>query len=342
VKKILISFPGHGEGKLFNANARDACLDPFIYLRNRLKIIGYDFMTADNHSVEGCSWVFFWDFVGVEIPPPRWLKFARKVKHAVLGPPSTRSTRNLYEEAVRVGLQDRVVLFTGEPPTIIPENWDKRAHRLFPVIFTWNDRLVDGKKFYKFHIPQTSLFHKINEIPFSNRKFLVNISSNKFSKHPRELYSVRRNTIRYFEKNHPNDFDLYGFGWDDGEDSYPSYRGTVKNKWDVYPRYRFGVCYENILDEPGYITEKIFDCMRAGVIPIYLGASNIKDYVDEDAFIDRRKFPSDSDLAEFLFSINENVFNGYMEAIRNYLASERFSKFLPPAFANTIISVLSL
>jgi hypothetical protein len=49
-------------------------------------------------------------------------------------------------------------------------------------------------------------------------------------------------------------------------------------------------------DEPGWITEKIFDCMRADCVPVYWGASNVLDYVDPEAFVDRRRFASNSEL----------------------------------------------
>ena len=145
--------------------------------------------------------------------------------------------------------------------------------------------------------------------------------------------------------HHPEQFDLYGMSWNQPEIDqafFPSYRGTVKHKWDMFPQYRFGLCYENMRDEPGYITEKIFDCMRAGCVPVYWGAPNITDYVDVEAFIDRRKFKSNAELADFLLAMTENEFAHYRQAIQEYLQSDRFAKFLPPAFADNIIRVLSL
>jgi hypothetical protein len=102
------------------------------------------------------------------------------------------------------------------------------------------------------------------------------------------------------------------------------------------------LCYENIREEPGYITEKIFDCMRAGCVPIYWGAPNITEYVDPGAFIDRRKFKSDSELEAFLLSINEHEYERLQKAMQDYLQSELFAKFLPPAYADTIIHALHL
>jgi hypothetical protein len=123
---------------------------------------------------------------------------------------------------------------------------------------------------------------------------------------------------------------------------YPSYRGTIKNKWDVLPKYRFSLCYENIHDESGWVTEKIFDSMRAGCVPIYWGAPNITNYVDADAFIDRRQFKSEAELEAFLLNITEKEYKRFQEAMQGYLASERFAKFLPSAYADTIIKSLKL
>jgi hypothetical protein len=46
----------------------------------------------------------------------------------------------------------------------------------------------------------------------------------------------------------------------------------------------------------GYITEKIFDCLYAGTIPLYLGAPDILKYVPADVFVDCRKYSSWTDM----------------------------------------------
>jgi hypothetical protein len=146
---------------------------------------------------------------------------------------------------------------------------------------------------------------------------------------------------------------LYGIGWNQPvgrlqkflpffTPRYSSYRGIIKNKWDVLPYYRFSICYENTKGDPGYITEKIFDSMRCGCVPIYWGASNITDYVYKEAFIDRRHFPSNQDVEDYITGISETEYNHFQKAIKEYLNSSSFAKFLPQAFADTIIKVLNL
>lgn len=61
-------------------------------------------------------------------------------------------------------------------------------------------------------------------------------------------------------------------------------------KLDVLRHYRFNLAFENCIDRD-YVTEKWFDCLLAGCVPVYLGAPNIADfapapnsYIDASAF----------------------------------------------------------
>lgn len=243
-------------------------------MRDRLKEIGYQIDIPYGHSVDGSAWVLFWDVTDIlnaRQPRTGVSQIVKRTIKRALGRQAPL-LRRLYEECTQAGLQDRVALFIGEPPVVFPANWDRRLHAQFPVVFTWNDRWVDGQRYHKFFWPIMGYFPQVPDVPFHQRKLLVNFSGNKFSTHAQELYSARRQTIRYFERRYADQFDLYGPGWDRpgaGETSYPSWRGTVAHKWQAYPNYRFGLTYENMRDEPGWITEKVFDCMRAGCVPIY-------------------------------------------------------------------------
>lgn len=334
---------------MFDPNERDGYNDPAIYLRQRLYQLGYDFKTADDNPLDECAWVFFCDATSVK-PYSGWRGLARKLKAGLQGSPLVR---DLYGECMRAGMEQRMALFLWEAPAVSPANWDPELHKRFPIVFTWHDRYVDGRKFIKIHWPQTRQFPSVPKIAFKDRKLLVNISMNKSADYPRELYSARRTSIRHFEHTQPDHFDLYGVGWNRPVNlwekalpftrpTYSSYRGIVKNKWDVLPRYRFSLCYENVREEPGYVTEKIFDCMRAGCVPIYWGAPNITDYVAAEAFIDRRRFKSDGELDRYLSGVTEDEYARFQDAIQSYLAGKRFARFLPSAYADTIIQTLGL
>lgn len=345
MKQILIQFPGHEHGRLFGLSSRDSCLEPFVYLRNKLSELGYHLETADDHPVKSSSRIWFWDVPQTNQALSGLRSRLGILKRRLLRKEPILKQRDLLQDCIRAGMYDQLALFIGEPPVVLPRNWDTTRHDSFPMIFTWNDEYVDGKKYFKFHWPLTSWFPEVLQVPFKQKKLLANISGNKFSTHPEELYSARRETIKHFERYQPDQFDLYGAGWGNpgsGQRAYSSYRGTVKHKWDVYPYYRFGLCYENMRNVPGWITEKIFDCMRANCIPIYWGAPNITEFVDPDSFIDRTQFKSNAELESFLMSMGESDYNRYHQAIREYLMSDRFKAFLSPAFADAIIQTLRL
>jgi hypothetical protein len=97
-------------------------------------------------------------------------------------------------------------------------------------------------------------------------------------------------------------------------------------KLDILRRYRFNLAYENCIDHD-YVTEKWFDCLLAGCVPVYLGAPNIADFAPSlDCYIDATWFPDAAALAAY---------------IRDAASPDRYARFfdwkwrpLPPAFVN--------
>jgi hypothetical protein len=345
VKKIVISFPGLMSGKLFDPDARDNCLQPFIQLRSQLRDLGYEFTTADSLNLTDCVGVWFWDAMDFQAYSSAAKSTSSKAWPLSMVARWTSDTKlpPLYKAARAAGLQSKTALFIGEPPSVCAVNSDIFIHELFPVVFTWSDRLVDDQRYRKFHYPQPETFPVVPDVPFSERKLIVNISGRKTSPHERELYSARLAMIRYLESVRPMDFDLFGPGWEAERPALTCYRGLVKHKWDIYPNYRFGLCFENIRDEDGYITEKIFDCMRAKCVPIYWGAGNITDYVDSAAFIDRRNFDSNQTLVDFLTGMGDEQYKSYRRAADAFLASERYAcRFAASSFSRNVIEALSL
>ena len=122
-------------------------------------------------------------------------------------------------------------------------------------------------------------------------------------------------------------FDLFGKGWHSSHEvpkkirlnmdrykdnifdgSSNKYQKLTKN--DIYRDYKFSLCFENTSSR-SYITEKIFDCFVNKIIPIYLGAPNIKNYVPENCFIDYRNFNNDQELIDFLENLSLDNANNY-------------------------------
>ena len=336
--RIRICFPGMDGRALFDAAARDNCTEPFIVLRERLRSLGFELESMDDDDLSGVHALWFWDVTRAM----QSLGPLRRAAAALSGGAVDASP--LMKRALKSSLRDRLILFIGEPPVVHPANWDRRMHRWFRTVFTWHDPLVDGERYRKYFFPLPARYPVVAEPPFLERKLLVNISGNKSSAEAGELYSTRLRSIRYFEHAAPADFDLYGVGWERGEAGgtpFASFRGRVAHKWDVLPHYRFSLCYEN-QQMRGYVTEKLFDCLRCGVVPVYLGAPEVDLTVDPRCFIDRRTFADDGELLSFLHAMPEWEYLERREAGRAVLASAAFTRHLSEAFADTVCGSLGL
>lgn len=228
--------------------------------------------------------------------------------------------------------KEKMVLFIWEPPTVLAHLHKVKTHDPFGKIYTFDDSMVDGVRYFKYFYPSMRPLQK-TLVPFEKRELCTQIVSNKQSKHPRELYSERKRVIRFFETKGPKHFTFYGYGWDARE--YKNYGGTVEDKIEKLQKYRFSICYENIEGIPGYITEKIFDCFTAGAIPIYLGAPNITDHIPKNCFIDRRDFATHDELFTFLLNFSKNDYDTYLDNIKKFLESEKAFKFTPDFFIQT-------
>lgn len=243
------------------------------------------------------------------------------------------------DKVVKAGLIDRCVYCSGEPPVVKPLNCFEgyqKLQKIFPYIMTFDDELVDGKRIFKRILPYY-FEPEFGKVPFEKRKLLVNISGNKKSEHPKELYSEREKVVSFFEKKYPEHITLYGPGWSKKE--HPSYCGYIDDKKDAYYYHKFALSLENMHDVRGYITEKIFDCFDLGIVPIYWGASDIEEYVPKECFIDYSKFGSMEELAEYLFNMDESEYNKYLEAIQKLLHSDIDILFSSDTFYEQIKTV---
>jgi len=79
--------------------------------------------------------------------------------------------------------------------------------------------------------------------------------------------------------------------------------GQSDVKMLVTSHYTFGLAVENTR-EPDYITEKLYEVLAAGAIPVYLGAPNWREFFPvENAVIDAGEFDGPHDLAEYLTAL---------------------------------------
>ncbi len=312
---------------------RDNIFDKYIKLKAEFERCGYELSTNDINEISESDVVLYFD-------TPKIL-------------PKKEDAQKSY-------------LILVESSLIRPDNYQKKNHVFFNKVFTWHDALVDEKKYFKLNF--SHLFPEtINKDLSKKEKLCVLIAGNKNSpvNDSRELYSKRKEAIRWFEKYHIEDFSLYGMGWDQYRFSGPiyirafnrigwvkklfwklkgeefkSYKGKVENKNKVMEKYKFSICYENAKDIPGYITEKIFDSFFAGCIPVYWGADNITDFIPKECFIAKTDFETYEELYRYIKKMTDSVYLDYLENIDKFLKSNESYSYSGHGFAKKLVAVI--
>ena len=285
---------------------RDNLNRPFYDLREKLNSLGYKLMTTKLDKP-------LKDFAGL----------------IVLHKPSNKDLKKLLKYP-----KQKLFLILLEPPTVAPEYYESKYHNLFGKIFIMIDDYVNSTKYIKLHFPQPDLQVQPG-LSFSAKKLCTLIASNKSSSHASELYSARKEVIHFFEHTAPQDFDFYGNGWN--KTQYRTYQGSPLMKKEVLQKYKFCMCYENMKDVNGYITEKIFDVFTAGTVPVYWGAKNISSFIPQNCFIDRRLFKTNNEMYSFLKSVTEEQYNQYLANIRTFLTGEQAHYFSSEYFVKSTI-----
>ena len=144
------------------------------------------------------------------------------------------------------------------------------------------------------------------------------------------LFGYRRDIIEFLAEQKGLSFDLFGRGWDNLDDIQSEkfrkaieslHPKAVDDKTKVISHYKYALAIENNRDFD-YITEKIFDVMMSGSVPIYLGAPNVEEYIPKDCFINAAEYSSFEELFSYVKSIDEEQYSQYQKNIRNFLSSE--------------------
>lgn len=300
----------------------------FVTAARMLRALGHTVVTADQVSPEKLDAVFFFDHPGF------WNLIYRKL----------------------MKLKTPMYLFLFENPMHRPDNYWKWNHVPFKKVFTWNPDLCDGKKYFRFRLPvKIPVGYKTSQ---HDRKLCCMVASQKYGGHKQQLYSERVKTIEWFERNAPiDDFELWGQDWNipmwkgnlarlnyilpksDQSKScsrfhyQQSWKGPCRSKRDVMQKYKFALCYENA-SFPGYVTEKVFDAMFAGCIPVYLGDNG--QYLP--GVIYRSAFKSDQELYAFLKLMGPIQYERRLREIERFINGQSIQKFSGETFARLIIN----
>lgn len=81
-----------------------------------------------------------------------------------------------------------------------------------------------------------------------------------------------------------------------------------ETKLETVAAYKFTLAFENSISHD-YVTEKFFDPLIVGSVPVYLGAPNINEFAPgEHCYIDVTNFKGSRELAEYLIFAADNEF----------------------------------
>ena len=75
-----------------------------------------------------------------------------------------------------------------------------------------------------------------------------------------------------------------------------------KEKLELFKSYPFAIAFENT-NCYDYVTEKLYDVLLAGAVPIYMGAPNVDEWVPAGSYIDARQFNGPTELASYLIAL---------------------------------------
>ena len=80
----------------------------------------------------------------------------------------------------------------------------------------------------------------------------------------------------------------------------PERIGGGDARLELYRRYKFTLAFENS-DSPDYVTEKLYDPLLVGSVPVYRGTETVADLAPHpDSYIDARDFSSAAELGRYL------------------------------------------
>jgi hypothetical protein len=162
-----------------------------------------------------------------------------------------------------------------EPPVVYPRFFERINGWPYQRILTVYKPYVDDKRTFWSPFPIVKYDGPLEK----HERYLCAISSgDKLFDHPDALYEARRQCYLSFGK----DIDLYGWGWQRDTEIMDrcNYIGPVDNKVLTLSKYKFAIVFENQV-LPGWTSEKYWDCIQAGTVPIYRGS--LPDYPMERA-----------------------------------------------------------
>ncbi|RWL45876.1 MAG: alpha-1,3-fucosyltransferase [Mesorhizobium sp.] len=250
--------------------------------------------------------------------PVEWTNDRRRLAEAdavVFHLPNFREAGDAYKYPGQLW-----VAWSMESVVNYPVMADAAVTRHFDVAMTYET----GADVWRPYLPQASWWEAARHVPIPPKTECapaVHFQSSSFNKSGRDTFIAelsRHIAVDCYGRYRPNREII---GPDLGR----------QTKLETIGRYRFCLALENSI-APDYVTEKMFDPLEAGTVPVYLGAPNAADFAPDNSFIDAASFSTPAELAAYLRHLIETP-----QAYAAYLAWR--SNPLPEKLAAQIASL---
>lgn len=181
------------------------------------------------------------------------------------------------------------VQFSGEPVHRNPDYFDLNIIAAYPSDNTISHTLA-GQHFY-IH----DLWNRLYEyrVATKKEKFCCYIVSNAHAVERRMFFDILTNA--YKKKIDSCGQFNNNVGYLPPEIDTPEY-------YDFLSQYKFMICFENS-KVPYYLSEKIINAYLGKTIPVYWGAPNVLDYINEKAII----YVPNADIDSFRTAVNRII-----------------------------------
>lgn len=250
-----------------------------------------------------------------------------------------------------------------EPPDVIPEQYEesnlKYIAQSCPLVFCCNEHLCQEYGFI--HHPWYVDLYPGREkkmTPAESRSDICMIATNKYSRHPLSKFDFRLEFVKSLAQHRQlaDNFYLYGRYWLNAvgrmrrlipnnianrfkvldkvlvrcERKIPwnsklkaVSKGVIHSKSEALSKLKFNIIIENMYWD-GYITEKIFDAIQFGCIPVYFGADDIEKYIPSSIFINGRSFRDPLDAINFALSLTGQALENMIQTGQEWLSGADF------------------
>lgn len=249
----------------------------------------------------------------------------------------TDSDQSLLEERKKLGKFS--VLFRSEPRCVLPEAYKEKTENLYDSIISFGKPMsIESAS----HWPQ----YWLKKEPFENSiehrsERIAMINANKLNLSKFELYTLRRECAVKIVST-----TLYGESWNssilnrsktlmieilkDPVHHLFSMRNHMRywfknwpetiapsSKQEVLRRYKYTLVIENDLT---YMSEKLFDALVAGCIPIYVGPAVANYGIPSDLVIEAE--PTVTSVASGIEAAKRIDFTAFQERLHSWLSLE--------------------